>query len=150
MKNKIILLITILLVILLAPNCSKDDLVLDQDYVTVSDLMKYCSKASCYKPVEWNGKEVKVKGHIHNYMLDNKKEKYWLIDIRNSNYIEIYVDSSCIDTIFNKITSSNNIMNMCYITGTLKSFEMETMFKCTVGCEILLHSADDIYFENKY
>lgn len=146
MKNKIVLLITIMLVILLAPNCSKDDLVLDKDYVTVSDLMKYCSKSSCYKPVEWEGKEVKVKGHIDdNYML--------LKDIRNGYDIQISVDSSCdsscIDTIAKKILS-NNKKNMCYIKGTLKSFEMETMFKCTVGCEILLHSADDIYFENKY
>jgi len=144
MKNKIVLLITIIIVILLAPNCSKDDLVLDKDYVTVSDLMKYCSKSSCYKPVEWEGKEVKVKGHIDdNYML--------LKDIRNGYDIPISVDSSCdsscIDSIFKKILS-NNKKNMCYIKGTLKSFEMHTMFNCTVGCEILLHSADDIYFEN--
>ena len=42
MKNKNLLLITIMLVIMLVPSCSKDDLVLDQDYITVSDIVHYC------------------------------------------------------------------------------------------------------------
>ena len=148
MKNKSILLIAILSIITLFQNCSNDELILNEDYVTVSDLMKYCSKTPCDKPVEWEGQEVKVKGHIDdNYMLLKLK------DIRNGYDIQISIDSSCnilcIDSIVKKILS-NNKKNMCYIKGTLQSFENNTTFNCTVGCEILLHSADDIYFENKY
>ncbi len=105
-------------------------------------MLKYCSNASCYKPVDWEGKEVKVKGHIDEHML--------LIDVRNGYNIPISVDSSCKDTVFNKIIPSNNKKNMCYITGTLQSFEMPMMMSCDVGCNILLNSVDDIYFENKY
>ncbi|MDI6833635.1 MAG: hypothetical protein QMD02_07330 [Bacteroidales bacterium] len=149
MKNKSVLFIAILSIITLFQNCSREEeLILNEDYITVTDLIKYCSKSPCYiKPVEWEGKEVKVKGHIDdNYML--------LKDIRNGNNIQISVhylcDSSCTDSIFKKIILSNNKKNMCYVKGTLQSFEMSNMFNCTVCCKILLHSANDIYFENKY
>jgi hypothetical protein len=145
MKNRL-LFIAILILITLSISCSKENIILNEEYLTVSDIFHYCN-VPCSEKIEWEGKEVKVKGHIHNYMLDNEKKVYCLIDIRNSNYIEIYVDSSCIDAVFNKITSSN-IMNTCYITGTLQSFEMcTTMFKCDVGAIILLNSVNDIYFK---
>ncbi len=154
MKNKSVLLIIIILVILLAPNCSKDDLVLDQDYVTVSDLTRYC-RCKCRETFPCENKKVKIKGHIDYYSFKTdfsyqsySLEKIRIQDIRNGYFIEIYFSSN--DTaIINKILSSNET-DMCYIKGIVKSWQMNTMFDCTLEAEILLHSADDIYFENKY
>ena len=155
MKNKSVLLIAILSIITLFQNCTNDEIILNEDYITVTDLISYCSNVPCYKPVEWDGKEVKVKGHIEYYNFNlnfsyqsYSLEKFRLKDIRNGYFIEVYFSSN--DTaIINKILSSNET-DMCYIKGIVKSWEMITMYDCTLESKILINSTDDIYFENKY
>ncbi len=156
MKNKIVLFIAILSIITLFQNCSNDELILNEDYLTVSDIFLYCRCKCNTETFPCEDKEVKIKGHFYSDGFNNFNNddiiEMPVTDIRNGYDIQISVDSSCdsscIDTIAKKILS-NNKKNMCYIKGTLKSFENNTMFNCTVGCEILLHSPDDIYFENK-
>ncbi|MDI6833636.1 MAG: hypothetical protein QMD02_07335 [Bacteroidales bacterium] len=175
MKNKIVLLITIISVILLTPNCSKDDLVLDQDYVTVSDLKHYCHcdrNTSIFFDTDvktiieqCNNKEVKVKGHIdnefHKLFLNYgyKLNSFYLRDIRNRNSICICLNDdficSYIDTIvtsqdsaiINKILNSNET-DMCYIKGILHSYELPMNTSSKIEINILINNADDIFFKS--
>jgi hypothetical protein len=164
MKNKIILLITIMLVILLAPNCSKDDLVLDQDYVTVSDLKCYCrdEKTFFLKPQNeinklielCDNQNVKVKGHIAEYGLCY----FILLDLRNGEAIRVCINPdyfcTCNPTSFshedsaiiNKILNSNKT-DMCYINGVIRSYLRLTTVP-TIEIHIAIESADDIFFES--
>jgi len=176
MKNKIVLLITIIFVILLAPNCSKDDLVLDKDYVTVSDIVHYCHcdrSASIFfdRDVrtiikQCNNKEAKVKGHIdYNSFYElflnygYKLNSFYLKDIRNRNSICICLNDkficSEIDTlvtsqdsaIINKILNSNET-DMCYIKGILHSYDEPVGLTRMIITDIRINNENDIFFEN--
>jgi hypothetical protein len=175
MKNKIVLLITIIIVILLAPNCSKDDLVLDQDYLTVSDLKCYCrdGKTFIFKPrnevnqlIELcDSQNVKVKGHI-NYNEFHKQFSsaeyglcyFILLDLRNGEGIRVCINAdrfcNCEHTtvshedsaIINKILNSNET-DMCYINGVIMSNLLLTTAQ-TIDIDIAIKSADDIFFKS--
>jgi len=118
MKNKNLLLITIMLVIMLVPSCSKDDLVLDQDYINVSDLCRYLNqKEICEDTTKWVNKEIKIKGYINrkNFQIGN----FHLYDIRNGLNVNIYISFPDTSSLIDKINSSD-ISSTCYIKGVLK------------------------------
>lgn len=175
MKNKIVLLITIIIVILLAPNCSKDDLVLDKDYVTVSDLNCYCrnGKAFIFETNDeinqlfelCDSQNVKVKGHI-NYNEFHEQFSYAeygvchfiLVDFRNRAGIRVCINAdhfcNCEHTsvshedsaIINKILNSNET-DMCYINGVIISDILHTTLPI-FDIHIAIESADDIFFKS--
>jgi len=177
MKNKIVLLITIILVILLAPNCSKDDLVLDKDYVSVSDIVHYCHcdrNTSIFFDTDvktiieqCNNKEVKVKGHIDyssfyklflNY--GYKINGFYLMDFRNGTGMSVCINDDFLcsnnDTlvtsqdsaIINKILNSNET-DMCYIKGILHSYDEPVgWFSRMIITDIRINNADDIFFKS--
>ena len=147
----------ILSIIILFQSCAKDEhLILNEEYLTVSDISHYCS-GSCYETIDWEGKEVKVKGHIEYYQFNNNFSYqsysinyFWLIDIRNNkittvNFFNIS-DLNDKKLVVDKILSAKET-DMFYITGTLQSIEKETMFTCNLGCKIILSNVNDIYFK---
>jgi hypothetical protein len=174
MKNKSVLLITIILVILLAPSCSRDDLVLDQDYVTVSDIVHYCHcdrSASIFFDTDvktiieqCNNKE--VKGHIdnefHKLFLNYgyKLNSFYLRDFRNGTEMLVCLNDdffycSVIDTlvtsqdsaIINKILNSNET-DMCYIKGILYSHDESIGLSRKILTNIRMNNEDDIIFKS--
>ena len=177
MKNKSVLLIAILLVILLAPNCSKDDLVLDQDYLTVSDVVHYCHcdrKTSIFFDTDvktiieqCNNKEVKVKGHIDYNAFNEgflnygfKLNSFYLRDFRNGTEMLVCLNDdffycSVIDTlvtsqdsaIINKILNSNET-DMCYIKGILYSHDESIGLSRKILTNIRMNNEDDIIFKS--
>ena len=79
MKNKSVLFITILSIIILFHNCSKEEnLILNEEYITVSDLHQYCGTRHYFNRTKCNecskkcdGKEVKIKGHFYSDGFNN-------------------------------------------------------------------------------
>jgi hypothetical protein len=169
MKNKIVLLITIILVILLAPNCSKDDLVLDKDYLTVSDLKCYCecnkdfisAKKINEAEAKCQNKEIKVRGNIIFPSSNNNiycgivspvdsldsLSCFILKDIRNNGmYVEVGYNYNN-KVLKNKILNSNET-DMCYIKGITRIAEFPCMWSTSYDIYIVLRNEDDIYFDS--
>jgi hypothetical protein len=176
MKNKNLLLITIMLVIMLVPSCSRDDLVLDQDYVTVSDIVHYCH---CDRLIsiffdrdvntiieQCNNKEIKVKGHIDYNAFNEgflnygfKLNSFYLIDFRNETKILVCLNDDFLcsnnDTlvtsqdsaIINKILNSNET-DMCYIKGILYSHDESIGLSRKILTNIRINNEDDIIFKS--
>jgi len=155
MKNKSVLFITILSIIILFHNCSKEEnLILNEEYITVSDLHQYCGTRHYFNRTKCNecskkcdGKEVKIKGHFYsdgfNNLSNNTMVELPLKDIRNGYSISINFNSN--DTaIINKILLSNET-DMCYIKGTVKSV-------CDAGWVLIsinLLDDEDIFYKSE-
>jgi len=162
MKNKSVLFIAILSIITLFQNCSREEeLILNEDYITVSDLKYYCG---CDKYILDRGKihdiiakcdsqEVKIKGHLVDFSSSFGSSipssdslcSLLLKDIRNGTSLEVGYDFHN-QVITNKIALSNET-DMCYIKGIIKVFNSNPSF---ISIYIILNNEDDIYFENKY
>ncbi|MBP7434807.1 MAG: hypothetical protein KA799_01490 [Bacteroidales bacterium] len=156
MKIKSIVFMVILSIFTLIQSCSKEELKLNEDYITVSDLTRYC-RCKCREISPCENKEVKIKGHIDYYTFNANFSNisysiggFRLKDIRNGYSIEVYFnmnDSTDKKIAIDKIISSNET-DMCYIKGIVELWEMSTMFQCILEPKIILNNADDIYFDS--
>ncbi|MDI6833634.1 MAG: hypothetical protein QMD02_07325 [Bacteroidales bacterium] len=151
MKNKSVLLIAILSIITLFQNCSHDEIILDEDYIWVTDIYRYVNqKEICENTTKWLNKEVKVKGYINREDFQLDTNRFCLFDIRNGSCIYVYahIDTSLI----NKVNSSD-VSSVCYIKGVLKvdpNIGIVYDFKtpdCSVFPVIYLYNIEDIYFK---
>jgi len=151
MKNKSVLLIAILSIITLFQNCSHDEIILNEDYIWVTDIYRYVNqKEICEDPTKWLNKEIKVKGYINREDFQLNKDHFSLFDIRNGSSIHVYahIDTSLI----NKVNSSD-VSSVCYIRGVLKvdpNIGIVYDFKppdCFVFPVIYLYNIEDIYFK---
>ena len=86
----------ILSIFTLIQSCSKEELKLNEDYITVSDLTRYC-RCKCREISPCENKEVKIKGHIDYYTFNANFSNisysiggFRLKDIRNGYSIEVY------------------------------------------------------------
>jgi hypothetical protein len=151
MKNKSVLLIAILSIIILFQNCSNDEIILNEDYIWVTDIYRYVNqKEICEDTTKWLNKEIKVKGYINREDFQLNKDHFSLFDIRNGSSIHVYahIDTSLI----NKVNSSD-VSSVCYIKGVLKvdpNIGIVYDFKspdCSVFPVIYLYNIEDIYFK---
>jgi len=141
-----------LLLIVFSGSCSKEEqpLILNEDYLTVADLLQYC-QGSCDETLDWEGKEAWVKGHILNFSDDSIRNKYYndssflLQDIRNGMYMEIRVEENK-NPVFEKIWPADH-KNLFYIKGTAESVIATSVGDCTKGVFLSLTHPDDINFE---
>jgi hypothetical protein len=149
MKNKIVLFIAILSIITLFQNCSNDELILNEDYLTVSDIFLYCRCKCNTETFPCEDKEVKIKGHFYSDGFNNFNNddiiEMPVTDIRNGYSIPIIFSSN--DTaIINKILSSNET-DICYIKGIVKPMQINSGFTCTLEAKIILNIADDFFYK---
>ncbi|HOJ24264.1 MAG TPA: hypothetical protein PK081_03255 [Bacteroidales bacterium] len=153
MKNKSVLLIAILSIIILFQNCSNDEIILNEDYIWVTDIYRYVNqKEICKDTTKWLNKEIKVKGYINREDFQLNKDHFSLFDIRNGSSIHVYahIDTSLI----NKVNSSD-VSSVCYIRGVLKEdpniiIGIVSDFKtpdCNKIPAIYLYNIEDIYFK---
>lgn len=175
MKNKGLLFIAILFIITLVHSCSKDELMLNKDYITVSDLKCYCRDgktfiAKTHDEVNQltelcDSQNVKVKGHINynEFYKQFSSAEYGvchfnLVDFRNGEETRVCINTNRFcnseDTlvspedsvIINKIINSNET-DMCYINGVIISNILHTTTQ-TIDIQIAIESADDIIFKS--
>jgi len=167
MKIKSVLFIVILSIFTLSQSCSKEELKLNEDYITVSDLWRYVNqKGICEDATKWLNKEVKVKGHIdYNSFYElflnygYKLNSFYLIDFRNETKILVCLNDDFLcsnnDTlvtsqdsaIINKILNSNET-DMCYIKGILYSHDESIGLSRKILTNIRMNNEDDIIFKS--
>jgi len=142
----------ILVLIIFSSSCNKEEqtLVLNEDFLTVADLLQYC-QGSCDETLDWEGNPAWVKGHILNFNNDSIKNKYYndssflLQDIRNGMLMEIRVEENKYP-VFEKIWPADH-KNLFFIKGTAKSIIASDNGECTKGVILSLIHPDDINFE---
>ncbi|GAB4278109.1 MAG: hypothetical protein Kow0068_01620 [Marinilabiliales bacterium] len=160
MKSYRFYIMIILLIIIFNSNCSKDELILNDEYLKISDLTHYCdcdryifSRKKVQEAIaRCDSMEIKVKGYIVNTSSDFEDiilfsdtfSIFTLKDIRNEKYIKVGFDYNNQD-IKNKIHSSSET-DMCYINGIIKSFNEPPNY---VVIYAILNSEDDIFFTNE-
>lgn len=142
----------VLFLIVFSSSCNKEEqtLVLNEDFLTVADLLQYC-QGSCDETLDWEGNPAWVKGHILNFNNDSIKNKYYndssflLQDIRNGMLMEIRVEENKYP-VFEKIWPADH-KNLFFIKGTAKSIIASDNGECTKGVILSLIHPDDINFE---
>ncbi len=148
-KNPIVIILILTLTVF---GCSKqqESLILDKDYLTVSDLLQYC-QGSCDELLEWENKDALVKGHIISIGVDSIMNNYYddsrlfLLDIRNGKFMEVRIIENK-DPIFEKIRIASK-KNLFYIKGETESIIALTDSECVKGVVLKLSHPNDIYFE---
>ena len=148
----IVFKLSAILLVILFYSCNKpqDQLVLDEEFLTVADLLKYC-QGSCDNMYDWESSTVLVKGHILNFNNDSirldyySKSKFYLQDIRNGMFIEIRIDENK-DPIFEKIWPADH-KNLFFIKGTAEPVIATNDGECSKGVVVSLIHPDHINFE---
>lgn len=151
-SKKFYLYLFIILPILFSVSCSKEEQVLDLDnnYLSVSDLLQYC-QGSCDETMEWENKDALVKGYIMSIEDDSVMTDYYnesrvfLQDIRNGMYMEIRVTENK-NPVFEKISTANKL-SLFYIKGETISVNAQKDTECIKGVILELSNPDDINFE---
>ena len=141
--------IMLLLLLAIVAGCSKnnDSFNPGDHYHTVSDVVQYCS-GSCDSENDWEGNEIRVKGHIRNQANDATMTNYYagnyfyLEDIRSGFFMEIRVVASKSD-IFDRITQSVPT-DMFYISGTAVAVMVDDGKTCEKGVVVELENLDNI------
>ncbi|MCB0807252.1 MAG: hypothetical protein KDC05_15750 [Bacteroidales bacterium] len=146
-KNIYSVLFFLLLAIVCGCSKTGDSFYPDGQYHTVSDVVQYCS-GSCDSENDWEGNDIRVKGHIRNRANDGIMNTYfagsyfYLEDIRNGFFMEIRVVASKGD-IFDRITQSIPA-DIFYITGKAVAVEVDDGENCEKGVIIELDNIDNI------
>lgn len=158
MMNKLFVIIVVVIILLLQ-NCSKDELVLNEEYITVSDFREYfrvkCSEADIYE-----GKEIKIRGHINYPYFNSYFSSFKLVDIRNGREAHIYIgdyivkpDTNLANSIINKILNSNPT-DICFIKGIIHQCDecdgvhLLGFGGCKTVPVVILNNPDNIFFGN--
>jgi hypothetical protein len=135
---------------LVACNKEEQTLVLNEDFLTVADLLQYC-QGSCDDILDWEGKPAWVKGHILSFSNDSIRNDYYvessflLQDIRNGMSMEIRVEDNK-DPIFEKIWPADH-KSQFYIKGTATAIVALSGNECTTGVVLTLTDPENINFE---
>ncbi len=145
--------ILIIIFLLAGYSCDKqeDSLVLDENYLTVSDLSRYCT-ASCDETGDWENKPALVKGYLKGAGNDSlmqefyNKELFYLEDIRTGLFLEIRITNDR-DAIFNKLYSAQKT-DMLYVKGTATPVEAYDGDQCTKGMVLTIDNAGNVHFED--
>ena len=147
---KSFLIFSIILFLQTHLSCSKKEEILDlnADYLTVTDVIKYCER-ECDEELDLKGESVKVKGHLkrslHNKFIYNQtinKVVFFLKDIRNSKVLTIQIMNDSIN-IANKL---NNVYSeMIFLNGKVLYDDDATSNKgCSKDLFIEIFNANDI------
>ncbi len=153
MNNSMKIIAGILLFAAVLSGCSKkeDLLKLDENYLTVADLLQYC-QGSCDETLDWENKTALVTGHVRDIESDSVKDQYYadsmlfLMDIRNGMFMEIRVTDNK-DPIFEKIWNAEK-RDVFYIKGTAKPIIAIDVDECSKGVVLLLDHPDNINYES--
>ena len=133
-------------------SCSKqqESLILDKDYLSVSDLLQYC-QGSCDEILEWENKDALVKGNIMSIGVDSimndyyDENRFFLQDIRSGRFMEVRIIENK-DPIFEKIRTASK-KNLFKIKGETESVVALTDSECVKGVVLVLSHPNDINFE---
>lgn len=141
-----------LLFMMLCFSCNKDQplLVLDENYLTVADVLHYC-QGSCDEATVWENKNALVKGCIKDVESETKMEEYffeskfYLQDIRNGMYLEVRVPENK-EAIFEKIWNADKA-DAFGLSGILNPVIANEGDNCIKGVVLILNQPDDINIE---
>ena len=141
------------LLILLGFSCSKDQdvLILDSEYLSVSDLLQYC-QGSCNQTYHWEYNPAMVMGHIKDIGNVNTMQNYYennrffLFDIRTGINMEIKISDDK-DAIFDMINTGIKT-DLFYIKGIAEPLTAFTGDGCTKGMVLNLNQHENITTEN--
>jgi len=130
-------------------SCTKQDenLILNEDFLFVADVLEYC-QGPCSEFLNWENNEILVKGYIPNVANDSIVQEYYdqgrfyFSDIRNGMFMEIRVkeDTDAIFEILNEIQKKD----MVFIRGIAESVIVNEGNECTKGVIIELTKSENI------
>ncbi len=149
LKNINILLFVLLFATL---SCNKGDetLVLDEEYLSVSDISRYCT-GSCDVVSDWENRTALVKGYIKGAENDSlmqefyNKSLFYLEDIRSGLSIEVRITGDR-DAIFSKLNTVRKTA-MIYVKGVATPVTAYDGDKCTKGMVLSIDNANSVSLE---
>lgn len=142
-------LLAVLILLVSGFSCTKEstELVLNQDYLPVADVLEYC-QGSCDMLLGWEGTETVVKGHIPDISNDSSlqdyisNQRFYLSDIRNGMFMEIRIKGDE-DAIFG-ILDMIGKQDMVFIRGTAEPVIVNEGNECLKGVVIELDQSTNI------
>jgi hypothetical protein len=148
-SSKYLVFYLILTFIIFNTACTKkNEIELDVNYLTVTDVLKYCS-VECGEDTGLKGESLKIKGHLKTnnrgeflYYLSTGQLVFILFDIRNSAgiTIEVLEDSLSIEQRLTNMT-----MDMLYINSTINyGYIPSTESGCSNSLYLEIDELDDI------
>lgn len=141
--------VLLLLITAILGSCSKDqqELILDNEYLTVADILQYC-QGSCDQTEAWENQTAWVYGNLRDAENDNQMQenysagRFFLIDIRNGMFMEIQVTGNK-DAIFEKINIARK-EDIVQVKGTLNAVMATDDSGCKKGVLLLLGDSQNI------
>jgi putative hemolysin len=128
----------------------------NKKYMTLNELNDFCGvPGECNKKMDCEGKEVRVKAHLTDYVnvFDKKNypqlpyEKFDISDVTRQIRIDVNTVSDNNTPIFDKIEESKeNPVQMIFITATVEGFDMPIMGPCTRGIYLKVNDANNVDF----
>ena len=139
----------------------------EKDYMTIKELEDFCKiPGVCGKPLNCEGKKVKVKGYLDYINVFDKQaypnlpyQKFRIFDGSNilntdnpwasyTESLEIYPIKGNLDLMFKKLHAKAGLpLKLVYITGIIEGFDAPT----NTGCKRMIQlkvDADDVLFED--
>jgi len=149
MKNNIVYIAGLLILFQLFFSCAKQDenLVLNEEFLFVADVLEYCQGA-CKDLLDWENNEILVKGHVRDVKNDSvmlvyfEEGRFFLSDVRNGMFMEIRVEEDK-DAIFEVLFGIQK-NDMVFIRGIAESVIVNEGNECTKGVIIELTKSDNI------
>jgi hypothetical protein len=146
-NNPAILLWMFGLMMLLSCEKSNEQLILDDEFLNVADVLEYC-QGSCDQELSWENSSVWVKGHVldisNNSVLQDyiERERFFLLDIRNGMLIEVRVEDDKAD-IFNLLQTLGK-QDKLFLKTTAIALVLNEGNACEKGVFLSVMSVEDI------